>query len=145
MSYRYSKAKIEWFIKKIWYNECEITTARSSWPGGQNVNKRETKVQLIRNIHESTTLPKHQKERFIELQQNNISEEWNLRVDAEVHRTQKANKELLMKKLSQMIHAAFKPPKAPRKVLPPPKHVVDKRIAEKKKKSKIRARRTKIL
>lgn len=52
------------------------------------------------------------------------------------------NKEVVRKKLAQMIHNAFKPPKPPRKMTTPPQHAIDARIAEKKRKSKIRSRRT---
>jgi hypothetical protein len=53
-------------------------------------------------------------------------------MDAQVHRSQADNKELLRKKLAKCIESTFKPPKAPRKLTAPPKHAVDARIAEKK-------------
>ena len=55
---------------------------------------------------------------------------------------QDSNKDLVRKKLKDMIFNAFKPPKAPRKMTVPPKHAVDARIAEKKRRSKTRASRT---
>lgn len=142
MSFWYSKHKIEWFISTIWHKECEIETTKSSGPWWQNVNKRETKVQLSWNCTTSDTLPQPYKDRFIKDYKSFITEGGVLRIDSQVHRTQEDNKEQLRKKLSQMIQNTFKPPKAPRKLTVAPKHAVDARIAEKKRRSKIRANRT---
>jgi len=68
-----------------------------------------------------------------------------LRIDTSVHRTQKANKEQTYKKLTKIIKSAFKEEKPIRKKTAPPKHAVDKRIAEKRKRSKARATRRKIV
>lgn len=142
MSYRYSKTKIDGFIKELWYKECDFDTTRSSGPWWQNVNKRETKVQLARNRKDSTLLPPQYHQKVWELYANIITDDGVLRLDAQVHRTQEENKEFLRKKFATMIHAAFKPPKAPRKMTTPPKHAVDARIAEKKRRSRTRALRT---
>lgn len=141
MSYRYSKTKIDTFFKEIWYKECSFETAKSSGPWGQNVNKRETKVQLSRDRKSSKTLPEQYHQKFNELYSNLLTNEWILRLDAQIHRTQDTNKELLHKKLMQMIYSVFKPPKAPRKMTTPPKYAVDARISEKKRRSKTRAMR----
>ena len=141
MSYRYSKTKIDKFIHTIRHKECDFGYARSSGPGWQNVNKRETKVQLTRNCKISTILPKQYLDKFIELYESFITDEGNFRIDSQVHRTQDANKEVVKKKFSQMIHNAFKPPKAPRKMTKPPQHAIDARIAEKKRTSKTRSSR----
>ncbi len=141
MSYRYWKAKIEWFIDTIRYKEVELNFARSSGPWWQNVNKRETKVQLSRPIVQSQTLPEPFKQRCIDQNRSIITDDGVMRIDAQVHRTQDANKELIQKKLANIIRNAFKEPKV-RKKTEPPKHVIDARIAEKKRRSKIRQNRT---
>lgn len=141
MSYRYWKAKIEGFIDTIRYKEVDLDYARSSGPGWQNVNKRETKVQLSRNVHKSTTIPEPYKQRMIDKHANLITQDGILRLDTQVHRTQEANKELLQKKLANIIKDWFKEPKV-RKKTEPPKHVIDARIAEKKRRSKTRATRS---
>jgi ribosome-associated protein len=142
MSYRYSKTKIDKFIHTIWHKECSFDMARSSGPWGQNVNKRETKVQLSRPCKISTTLPHQYHTRFIEMYISFLTDEWVLRLDSQVHRTQDMNKEVVRKKLAQMIHNAFKPLKWPRKMTTPPQHAIDARIAEKKRRSKTRSSRT---
>lgn len=142
MSYRYSKEKVQKFVDTIRYKEVDLSTAKSSWPWWQHVNKTETKVQLSRPVRSTITIPQPYKDRLIQAQAQYITDDGNLRIDAQVHRTQDANKELVRKKLTAMIFAAFKPPKAPRKMTTPPKHAVDARIAAKKRRSKTRANRT---
>ncbi len=126
----------------IRYKEVELSTAKSSWPWWQHVNKTETKVQLTWPVLATTAVPQPYKDRLIEAQKQYITDDGNLRIDAQVHRMQDSNKELVRKKLTAMIFAAFKPPKPPRKMTTPPKHAVDARIAEKKRRSKTRANRT---
>lgn len=142
MSYRYSKTKIQWFIDSIRSREVILASAKSSWTGGQHINKTESKIQLSRFVKETRFIPQPYLARFIEMYTNNISDDGMLRIDTQVHRSQTDNKELTKKKLSTMIHSVFKPPKSPRKMTKPPKHAVDARIAEKKRKSRTRTLRT---
>jgi len=79
---------------------------------------------------------------MIEAQSKYITDDGALRIDVSAHRSQDANKDLICKKLTTMIFESFKPPKAPRKMTVAPKHAVDARIAQKKRRSKIRANRT---
>ncbi len=141
MSYRYSKQKIQWFVDNIWYKEVTLNSAKSSGPWWQNVNKTESKIQLSWLVKDSAFMPEQFRDKLISQQLTNINEDWFLRIDAQVHRTQKQNKELIQKKLQKIIFEAFKPPKPIRKITEAPKHVVDKRIAEKKRRSKTRASR----
>ena len=144
MSYRYGKAKIDWFIKQVRAKEVELSFARSSWPWGQNVNKLETKVQLTRDVTNSSLIPQPHLTRLIERNKQYITEQGHLRLDTSVHRTQKANKEQTYKKLAKIIKSAFKE-KLPRKTTVAPKRAVDKRIAEKRRRSKTRGSRRKIV
>ena len=144
MSYRYGKNKIDSFIKNIRSKEVTLNYARSPWPGWQKVNKIETKVQLSWNIKESKILPKPYKDKLIEENKTNITDEGILRIDTSVHRTQKANKEQTQKKLAKIIKSAFKEEKV-RKKTKPPKRAEDKRIAEKKRRSRTRNSRKKIV
>ena len=99
-------------------------------------------MQLSRDCRKTILLPDIYKERFLQMHATQINDDGILRLDAQVHRNQESNKDLLHKKLVQMIHAAFKPLKAPRKMTQPPAHAVDARIAAKKRRSKIRSSRT---
>ncbi len=144
MSYRYGLTKINWFIKKVRTKEVTITSAKSSGPWGQHINKNETKVQLVWNVIESQIIPKPYLQKLIERNEKYITQDWSLRIDTSVHRTQKANKEQTYKKLAKIIKSAFKEENV-RKKTAPPKRAVDKRIAEKKKRSKTRNTRKKIV
>jgi len=144
MSYRYGNTKIVWFIKQVRAKEVTLTSAKSSGPWGQNINKNETKVQLVRPVSESQIIPKPYLQKLIARNEKYITKEWILRLDTSVHRTQKANKEQTYKKLTKIIKSAFKE-ETVRKKNVPPKHAVDKRIAEKRKRSKARSSRRKIV
>lgn len=144
MSYRYWTTKIAWFIKQVRAKEITLTSAKSSWPWWQHINKNETKVQLVWNVVESKIIPKPYLQKLIERNEKYITQDWNLRIDTSVHRTQKANKEQTYKKLAKIIKSAFKE-KTERKKTAPPKHAVDKRIAEKRKRSRARTTRRKIV
>lgn len=71
---------------------------------------------------------------------NLIDEVGILRLNTQVHRTQEANKELLYKKLASIIKDGFKEVKV-RKATTIPKHIIQARLTEKKKRSAIRANR----
>lgn len=144
MSYRYGKAKINWFIKQVRNKEVELTFARSWWPWGQKINKVETKVQLSRDVGKSQIVPQPYLKKLIEKNKQYITNESVLKVDTSVHRTQKANKEQTYKKLAKIIKSAFKEEKV-RKITKAPKRAVEKRIAEKKRRSKTRNTRRKIV
>lgn len=144
MSYWYGKSKIQSFIKQVRNKEVELVSAKSSWPWGQKVNKIQTKVQLIWYVSQTKYIPEPYLSKLIEKNKKYITQTWILRIDTSVHRTQKANKEQTYKKLIKIITSAFKEEKV-RKKTKPPKRAVDKRIAEKKRKSKTRNSRKKIV
>jgi ribosome-associated protein len=54
-------------IEHILAREVHFHFSKSSGPGGQNVNKRETKAELYFNIHDSNSLTSEQKQRLIDL------------------------------------------------------------------------------
>lgn len=141
MSYRYGKVKIKKFIDTIWHKEVELSSAKSTGPWWQHINKTETKVQLARDITKSLVLPEPYKSRCIEYNSSYIIQDGVIRFDTQAHRSQAQNKDLARKKLTKMIEKAFKEPQWPRKRSLPPQHAVDARIAEKKRRSKLRANR----
>jgi len=111
--------------------EFQFLTSRSSGPGGQNVNKVESKVTLKWNIRASLVLTDHQKVLLMEKLSNKINQEGELVIHAEMHRSQLQNKELVIKKLEQLLIKATYQPKA-RKATKPSKSAVAKRILSKK-------------
>src|SRR3970282_2425420 len=90
-------------LKEVTYN-----FSRSGGKGGQNVNKVETKVELVFNIDDSMTLDNSVKELFKKKLHNKIDKEGNIRVVSQTERTQLGNKKKVNEKFVKMVNNALK-------------------------------------
>ena len=99
-------------------NEIEERFIRSSGPGGQNVNKVATAVQLRFNAAGSPSLPKEIKERLIRLAGRRMTAEGVLIIDARRFRTQERNRQDGRDRLVQLIRRAAREPKKRRPTRP---------------------------
>lgn len=104
---------------------------RSSGPGGQNVNKVSSAVQLLFDIDQSTTLPEDIKSRLKVLAKNQISKDNILIIESRTFRNQDRNRKAARNKFAQIIRKALKPEKK-RKKTKPPKGANEKRLKNKK-------------
>ena len=114
--------------------EITFSTSRSSGPGGQNVNKVNSKVTLKFDIVNSEVLTLEEKTILLTKLASSITKEGILVLTAQDKRTQLQNKDEVVMKLEKVLTKAFARKKA-RKATKPSKGSVQKRITEKKKQS----------
>jgi ribosome-associated protein len=106
--------------RTITIDESEIQEyfVRASGPGGQNVNKVATTVQLRFDVANSRSLPEEVRTRLISLAGNRITEDGILIIDARRFRTQSRNREDAIARLVELIRNAAQRPKIRRKTRP---------------------------
>jgi len=116
------------------HKEVQYKAVASSGPGGQNVNKVATKVQLYFDVLNSLAFAKAEHERIIIALNNQLTTEGILQVNCQESRSQAKNKELVFKKLLAVLSKASIIIKVRRKRTIP-KSVKRKRLNDKKKQS----------
>lgn len=122
-------------------SEFRFVTSRSSGPGGQNVNKVSTKVELRFDIPGSILLTDDEKEILQTLLQNKINTEGILITVSQSERSQLKNKEKAVAKFYSLLKKALTPKKK-RKPSKPTLASKEKRLEEKKQTAEKKARRT---
>lgn len=99
-------------------NEIQEEFIRSSGPGGQNVNKVATTVQLRFDVANSPSLPDEVRERLFSLARSRITEDGVLIINARRFRTQGRNRQDAIERLAKLIRTAAEKPRIRRKTRP---------------------------
>ena len=116
--------------------------SRSSGPGGQNVNKVESRVEIIFNLEDSKVLNHYQKE-ILKIKLKNKLVNNDLRLAVQEHRYQLLNRQLALIKFVSIIRDALNKPSKLRKSRKPTKLSQQKRIEFKKKRGELKKSRQK--
>lgn len=130
-------------INRPFEKEIEFHTSRSSGPGGQHVNKTETRVELRFHVENSQLLSETEKIRIKEKLKHKINTDGYLQIFAQEYRSQLRNKELAQKRFFQYLLKALavKKKRIPSK---PTKKMIEKRIQRKKHRAEKKILRSKI-
>jgi ribosome-associated protein len=110
-------------------------------PGGQNVNKVSTAVQLFFDIANSPSLPERVKANALKLAGKRVSKDGVLMIEANRTRSQERNREEARERLKELILEAAKPPPPPRKATRPTKGSVERRLKQKSGRSQVKKMR----
>ncbi|MFN8387059.1 MAG: alternative ribosome rescue aminoacyl-tRNA hydrolase ArfB [Anaerolineales bacterium] len=120
-------------------SELHFDYIRASGPGGQNVNKVATAVQLRFDTHASS-LPEEVKLRLTRLAGKRMTDDGVLLIEAKQFRTQEKNREDAIQRFVELIRKATVKPK-PRKKTKPTKTSKEKRLQSKKQRGEIKKNR----
>ena len=121
-------------------SELQFIFLRASGPGGQNVNKVATAVQLRFDVKNSPSLPEEARERLFQIASKRISEAGILVIEAKRYRTQERNRQDALDRLLNFIRKAVDKP-VPRKRTKPTHTSIQRRLESKRRRGEIKQMR----
>ncbi|MFZ9753578.1 MAG: alternative ribosome rescue aminoacyl-tRNA hydrolase ArfB [Cyanobium sp.] len=114
--------------------------SRSSGPGGQNVNRTDSRVELLFPLASSSALPEPLRQRALRRLGDRLVD-GQLVVVAQEHRSQWRNRQAALERLATLLREGIAPPPPPRRPTRPSRGSVERRLAAKKRRSAIKGQR----
>lgn len=114
--------------------------SRSGGPGGQGVNTTDSRVELSFDVGASTALSPLLRARALQRLGNRLVD-GVITVTASEHRSQLRNREAALARLTELLREAVAPPAAPRRPTRPTRGAVERRLAEKRRRSEVKKQR----
>lgn len=111
---------------------------RASGPGGQNVNKVSSAVQLRFDAAASAALSESAKSRLLKLAGRRANRDGEILIEAKRYRTQERNRQDARDRLAALVRKALEPPPPPRKKVRPSRAAKKKRVQAKRKRQQIK-------
>jgi ribosome-associated protein len=124
-------------------SELEFHFVRSSGPGGQNVNRRATRVEVVFDFERSSALTADQRRRVRAGLRKRLDAKGRVRVVSQDERSQGQNRVRAVANLGSLLERALRPPPPPRRATKPTKTATEKRLASKKIRSRTKRQRAK--
>ena len=121
-------------------NEIGWRFSRSSGAGGQNVNKTDSRVEIVFNVLESKVLTPYQKHRITSQDQTKLVNGC-ICIAVQDMRTQYHNRQLALNRLASILRDLLKPPPKKRRETMPTRSSQRKRVASKKKRGELKKSR----
>ena len=121
--------------------EIEERFIRASGPGGQNVNKLSSAVELRFDVRRSPSLPEDVRRRLERLAGRRLNQEGVLVLSAQRFRTQERNRQDAVARLVELIARAAEPPPPPRKKTRPTRAAREQRLKAKSRRARIKSMR----
>jgi ribosome-associated protein len=122
-------------------DELEFSASRSGGPGGQNVNKVSTQVQLRFDVAGSPSLSDRQRRRILSRLKTRITKDGELLVRSRRHRTQSANRKAATEKFADLLRGALRRQKK-RKKTRPTRASKERRLKTKKRRGRRKSMRS---
>ena len=122
--------------------EVRFRFSRSGGPGGQNVNKRDTQVELLFDVAGSPSLGPIQRSRAMSRLASRLDADGVLRIVASDERTQGRNREIALERFSDVMQQAIAPDPPKRRPSKPSKAAKERRLQSKKLRAKTKRQRS---